>query len=46
MLAQVEKWIQELESEVKKEKKSGPRMIKKNRGAALDSFRKVLIFQL
>uniref|UniRef100_A0AAR5QK65 UBC core domain-containing protein n=2 Tax=Dendroctonus ponderosae TaxID=77166 RepID=A0AAR5QK65_DENPD len=41
VLAQVEKWIEELELEVKKEKKSGPRIIKKNRSAALDSFRKL-----
>ncbi|KAL1493780.1 hypothetical protein ABEB36_009469 [Hypothenemus hampei] len=40
ILAQVEKWIDELEQDSKKEKKSG-RVQKKNRTASLDSFKKV-----
>jgi len=40
IMAQVEKWIQELESETKKEKK-GVRVVKKNRGTSLENFKKV-----
>lgn len=40
IMAQVEKWIQELETETKKEKK-GVRVVKKNRGTSLENFKKV-----
>lgn len=40
VLAQVETWIQELEIETKKEKKS-TRTTKKNRSSSLESFKKV-----
>ncbi|XP_050306481.1 baculoviral IAP repeat-containing protein 6 isoform X2 [Anthonomus grandis grandis] len=41
ILDQVRKWIDELEVETRKEKKSQTRTVKKNRGAALDSFKKI-----